>query len=94
VPRGRRSTKAPLLAGDGPLARVPPVAAFVVVVALFVTAVLVRGVIGAGLLGVLAVGVAVLLAGTWHVLTPAARVGRMVIAGVVLAVAVSMLLVK
>lgn len=94
MPRSRRSTKAPLLAGDGPLARVPPVAAFVVVVALFVAAVLVRGAVGAALLGVLAVGVGVLLAGTWHVLTPSARVGRVVMLGVVVAVAVSMLLAK
>jgi hypothetical protein len=94
VPRSRRSTRTPLLGGNGPLAKVPPVAAFVVVIAVFLAAVLVRGAVGAALLGVLAVGVGVLLAGTWHVLAPSARAGRLVMFGVLVAIAVSMLLAK
>ncbi|GLW93649.1 hypothetical protein Aglo03_44650 [Actinokineospora globicatena] len=91
-PVGRtRSMRAPLLAGRGPLAKVPPAAAFLVVVGLFVTAVLVRGTVGALLLGVLAVGVGVLLAGTWRVLAPAQRVGRVLVLGLLVAVAVSVL---
>jgi hypothetical protein len=90
VTRGRRSTKAPLLAGAGPLARVPAAAAFLVVIAIFVIAMVVKGVLGAVLLGVLALGVGGLLAGTWNVLSPPARVGRMVVLGVLIAVAVSL----
>jgi hypothetical protein len=92
VTRDRRSTRRPLIAGDGPLARVPPVAVFVVVIALFAVAILVRGPLGAALLAALAAGVGVLLSATWRVLTPAARAGRVVILGVLIAVAVSMLL--
>jgi hypothetical protein len=83
-----------LLAGDGPLARVPPVVAFLVVIAIFVVAVLVKGAVGAVLLGVLALGIGALLVGTWHVLTPQARLGRAVVLAVLIAVAVSMLLAK
>jgi hypothetical protein len=83
-----------LLDGTGPLARVPPVAVFTVVVAVFVAAVVLRGAPGAALLGLLAVAVAVLLAATWRVLAPPARAGRVAILAVLVAVAVSMLLVK
>jgi hypothetical protein len=76
------------------LAKVPPVAAFAVVIALFVAAVVVRGAVGAVLLGVLAVGVGGLLAGTWQVLSPSARAGRLVMLGVLIAIAASMLLAK
>lgn len=72
----------------------PPVAAFVVVVAVFVVAVLVRGALGAVLLGVLALGVGGLLAGTWQVLRGPARAGRVLVLAVLVAVAVSMLLAK
>jgi len=89
--RGRRPSRVPLLAGDGPLAKVPPVVAFLVVIALFATAVLVRGPVGAALLGLLAAGVGVLLANTWAVLSPSARVGRLVVLAVLVAVAVSLL---
>ncbi len=71
--------KRPLLPGDGPLARVRPVVAFVLVLALFVTGVAVGGTLGAVLLGVLAVGAAVLLAATWKVLSPAHRTLRVVV---------------
>jgi hypothetical protein len=92
--RERRSTKAKLIAGDGPLSRVPPLAAFVVVAAVFVVGVVVRGVPGALLLGLLAAGVAVLLAAAWGVLTPSQRFGRMLILGLVITVALSVVLVK
>lgn len=92
--RGKRPSRVPLLAGDGPLARVPPVAAFAVVIGLFAVAVVVRGALGALLLGVLAVGVGVLLAATWRVLAPPARAGRVVVLAVLVGIALSMLLTK
>jgi hypothetical protein len=49
--RGRRTSREPLLAGHGPLAKVSPVAAFALVMGLFLVAVLVRGILGAVLLG-------------------------------------------
>jgi hypothetical protein len=87
-----RSSRTPLISGDGPLAAVPPVAAFAVVIALFTVAVVVRGVLGAVLLGLLALGVGVLLAATWHAHSPAARAGRVVLLAVLVAVAVSVLI--
>lgn len=92
--RARRSTKAKLIEGDGPLSRVPPLAAFVVVAAVFVVGVVVRGAVGALLLGLLAAGVAVLLAATWRALAPAQRFARALVLGVLVAVAVSVLLGK
>lgn len=89
--RSRRPTRTPLIAGDGPLARVPPVAAFAAVVALFAAAVLVRGLVGALLLGLLALGIGGLLATTWQVLTASARAVRVLVLTVLVAVAVSML---
>ena len=89
--RRSRSRRTPLISGDGPLAAVPPVAAFAVVIALFTVAVVVRGVLGAVLLGLLALGVGVLLAVTWHAHTAPARAGRVVILAVLIAVAVSVL---
>lgn len=90
--RGRRSSRAPLLAGDGPLARVPPAAVFILVLAVFAAAIVVRGVLGAVLLGALALGVAVLLAATWAVLSAPARVGRVVVLGALVTVALVMAL--
>jgi hypothetical protein len=86
--------KAKLVEGDGPLTRVPPVAAFVLVAAVFVVAILVGGAVGALLMGVLAAGLAVLLAVTWHALSPGERAGRVFILTVLVAVAVSVLLTK
>jgi hypothetical protein len=83
--------RTPLISGDGPLATVPPVAAFAVVIALFTVAVVIQGVLGAVLLGLLALGVGVLLAVTWHTHSAAARAGRVVILAVLVAVAVSVL---
>jgi hypothetical protein len=92
--RSRRSGRAALIAGSGPLAKVPPIAVFAVVLGLFVAGILIRGVIGAALLGVLALGVAGLLAGTWRALTPSARAGRLIILTALLVVAISIALTK
>ena len=92
--RGRRSLRAPLLSGNGPLARVPPLAVFLVVAAVFALGVIVRGGTGALLLGLLAAGVAVLLAATWRVLEPGQRAARVLILAIVVAVAISVLLAK
>ncbi|WP_237774435.1 hypothetical protein [Actinosynnema sp. ALI-1.44] len=86
--RGRRNMRAQLIAGDGPLARVRPIAVFVVVIALFLTGVLVSGLIGAVLLGLLAAGVGVLLATTWSVLRPNERLLRVLVLGILIAVAI------
>ncbi|WP_436495377.1 hypothetical protein [Actinokineospora sp. HUAS TT18] len=86
-----RSLKAPMLAGSGPLSRVHPLVAFALVAALFAAGVVVGGVVGALLLGVLVVGVAVLLAATWTVLSVGERVGRVLVLGVLVAVAISVL---
>jgi hypothetical protein len=84
--------RAPLLSGNGPLARVPPLAVFLVVAAVFALGVIVGGGTGALLLGLLAAGVAVLIAATWRVLEPSQRVGRLFIFAVLVAVAISVLL--
>jgi hypothetical protein len=83
--------RAPLLTGHGPLAKVSPLLAFIVVIGLFAVGIGVRGVIGAAILGVLAAGVAVLLAATWRVLKPGQRAGRALVLAVLVAVAISVL---
>jgi hypothetical protein len=75
--------------GRGPLAGVPPLVAFAVVVGLFAAGVLIKGVLGAVLLGLLAVGVAALLAVTWPRLTPPNRAARVVVLLVLVAAAIS-----
>jgi hypothetical protein len=90
-PRGRRDLKTPLLPGSGPLARVPPVAVFGLVLVLFVVGVIVRGPVGAGLLGALALVVLGLLGATWQVLSTADRVLRIVVFVILVAVLVSVL---
>ena len=90
--RGRRSSRAPLLPGAGSLAKVPPALVFFTVLILFAAAIVIRGPLGAALLGVLALGVAGLLAATWPVLAPPARAGRLVVLGVLVAVALMMAL--
>lgn len=92
--RERRSMKAKLIAGHGPLSRVPPAAVFLVVAAVFAAGVLVRGVPGAVLLGVLAAAVGVMLAATWEALAPGQRLGRVLVLGVLIVIAVSLVLVK
>lgn len=90
----RRSMKAKLIEGDGPLSRMPPIAAFLLVAVVFVVGILVGGGVGALLLGLLAAGIAVLLAVTWQALSPSERAGRAFILVVLAAVAVSVLLAK
>jgi hypothetical protein len=92
--RGSRSTKSKLIEGEGPLSRVPPAAVFLVVAIVFTVGVVVGGLLGALLLGVLAAGVAVLLAVTWGTLAPSQRFGRVLVLAVLVAVALSVLLVK
>ncbi|HEX4721313.1 MAG TPA: hypothetical protein VH333_02275 [Pseudonocardiaceae bacterium] len=91
VIRRRVDSRAPLVAGRGPLAKVPPVAAFVVVILVFGLAVWLRGSVGAALLGVLGLGVLVLLAATWQALRPADRVLRVIVIAILAAVAISLL---
>jgi hypothetical protein len=86
--QGRRNMRAQLLPGQGPLARVRPLAVFVVVIGLFTAGVLVSGVVGALLLGALAVGVGILLATTWRLLAPTERVVRLVALAILVAVAI------
>ena len=76
--------------GNGsPLARVPLVAAFVAVAAVFTIGVLLGGAAGAVLLGVLAVFVALLLAASWPGLRPPERALRLFVLLVLIAVAIS-----
>jgi predicted neutral ceramidase superfamily lipid hydrolase len=86
--------KAQLLSGHGPLARIPPVAVFLVVAIVFAVGILIGGSTGALLLGLLAVGVAVLLAATWQVMAPGQRAGRVLVLAIVVAVAISVLLTR
>ncbi|PWW58216.1 hypothetical protein DFQ13_1095 [Actinokineospora spheciospongiae] len=87
----QRPMRAPLPAGRGPLSRVSPSLAFLVVVAVFATGVLVRGAVGAGLLFLLAAGVATLLAGTWRVLSAGQRAGRALVLALLVGIAFSVL---
>lgn len=82
--RGWRRT---LIPGEGPLSAVPPIAAFLVVAALFAAGVLVGGVTGAVLLGLLAVLVGLLLAAAWPRLAPRDRALRLVVLLAVVAIA-------
>ena len=91
VLRQRVNTRAPIVAGNGPLAKVPPLAAFLVVLVVFGVAVWLRGVVGAVLLGALGVGMLAMLAVTWQTLKPADRVLRVVVILVLAGVAVSLL---
>jgi uncharacterized membrane protein YfcA len=86
VRQGRR-----LVPGDGPLARVSPVLAFLVVAAVFAVGVVVGGVLGAVLLFALAALVGLLVAATWSRLSGPERVLRAVVLLVLLAVALSVL---
>ena len=91
VLRQRVNTRAPIVAGNGPLAKVPPLAAFLVVLVVFGVAVWLRGVVGAVLLGALGVGMLAMLAVTWQTLKPADRVLRVVVILILAGVAVSLL---
>lgn len=87
----RRDRRAPLVGGRGPLTKVPPLAAFLVVIVLFGLGVWLRGAVGAALLAILDIGVLVLLAGTWRALSSSARVMRLVVVAVLVAVEASVL---
>ena len=87
----RQSRRAPLIGGRGPLTKVPPIAGFVLVIVLFGLGVWLRGTIGAILLGVLDIGVLVLLVGTWRALSSSARLMRLVVVAILLAVEASIL---
>ncbi|SDN54460.1 hypothetical protein [Allokutzneria albata] len=87
----QRRSRAQLLPGSGPLSRVPPAAAFLGVLVLFVAGVLIKGIVGAVLLGLLTLGVLALLVATWRVLSPVDRVMRFVVFVVMVAVTVSVL---
>jgi hypothetical protein len=91
VIRRRVDRRAPLLAGSGPLAKVPPVAAFLVVLVVFGLAIWLHGVVGAVLLGALGLGVLGLLAATWQVMKPADRVLRVIVVVILAGVAISLL---
>ncbi|MBW4721769.1 hypothetical protein [Saccharothrix obliqua] len=84
-------SKRALIPGAGPLAKVPAPVVFVLVLALFGAGVLIRGPVGAALLGVLALGVLGLLATTWRLLAPGARVLRVLVLAVLLLVTASVL---
>ncbi|WP_367131212.1 DUF6703 family protein [Saccharothrix sp. HUAS TT1] len=86
-----RDSKRTLIPGSGPLSRVPAPAAFLLVLALFVAGVWVQGAVGALLLGVLALGVGALLAVTWPLLTPSARLLRVLVLAVLVLITVSVL---
>lgn len=85
-PRGRA------VPGDGPLARVPAVAVFAVVVVVFAAGVVIGGAIGAALLGLLALGMAGLLAATWPRLGPGGRAVRLLVLVVLVAIAVGLVM--
>jgi hypothetical protein len=87
----RQSRRKALLPGRGPLAKVPPIAVFLVILIVFALAIWLRGSAGAGLLSLLGLGVIGLLAGTWKILRPAERAMRVFVVVILFAVAISML---
>jgi hypothetical protein len=91
VIRRRVDNRAPMIAGSGPLAKVPPLVAFLAVIVVFGLAVWLRGSVGAVLLGVLGLGVLALLAATWQALRPADRLLRVIVVLILAGVAVSLL---
>jgi hypothetical protein len=86
-----RLSRAPLLSGNGPLAKVTPAVAFIGVLAIFVTGVLVGGAIGALLLGLLAAAILVMLSATWRLLCAQERFLRLVALAALIGVAASLL---
>lgn len=90
--RARGQLKSPLVAGEGPLSKVPAPAAFLVVLAVFTLGVVVGGIGGALLLGFLAFGMLVMLAGCWEVLSRSDRVLRIGVLALVVGIAVAQLL--
>lgn len=84
--------RGPIVPGEGPLARVPPLSVFLIVVVVFAAAVILGGAVGALLLGLLSLGVAGLLAATWPRLTPPARAVRVLVLVILVAIAVGLVL--
>lgn len=78
-----------LVPGDGPLARVSPVVAFLAVAALFAAGVLIGGLVGGLLLGLLVALLAGLLAVSWSQLSPGARALRLLVIAVLAVITVS-----
>ncbi len=91
VARRRERPRRRLLPGDGPLAGVHPLLAFLVVLALFVLGVWLGGPAGALVLGVLAAAVGVLLAAAWPRLSPTERALRVLVLLTVVAIALQRL---
>lgn len=87
--RVRRSTRSPMLPGHGPLSGIRPLAAFLIVLAMFGVGVWLGGPIGTGLLALLSVGVVLLLIATWPVLRPSARILRVLVVILLAVIAVS-----
>ncbi|HJP73476.1 MAG TPA: hypothetical protein VJ914_04360 [Pseudonocardiaceae bacterium] len=87
----RQSRRAPLIGGRGPLTKVPPIAAFLVVIVLFGLGVWLRGALGATLLAILDIGVIVLLVATWRALSSSARLMRVLVLVLLVAVEASVL---
>lgn len=83
--RGDRRRK--LLPGNGPLAGVHPLLAFLAVLAVFALGVWLGGPLGALLLGLLAAAIGVLLAVTWSRLSGSERAIRLLVLLVVIAIA-------
>lgn len=80
-----------LLPGDGPLADVHPLLAFLVVLVVFALGIWLGGVVGALVLGSLAAAVGVLLALTWPGLTATERSIRLLVLLTVVAIALQRL---
>lgn len=78
-----------LIAGSGPLSRVPPAVALLVVAALFAAGVIIGGITGAILLGLLVLGVALLIVATWAQRTPGERTGRIGILLLLIAITIA-----
>nr|WP_016697777.1 DUF6703 family protein [Actinoalloteichus spitiensis] len=76
---------------EGPLSRVPPAVAFVVVLAVFLTGVWAGGPLGAALLSVLLLFALGLVVTRWHHLRPAERAGRVLVVAVLALVTASVL---
>jgi hypothetical protein len=83
--------KRTLIPGRGPLAKIPPLGAFLLVAIVFGLGVWLRGPLGAALLGLLVIGVLTLLAATWRLLGTGDRVLRVVVVIVLVTIAISVL---
>ena len=85
--RRRERPRRTLVPGDGPLANVHPLVAFLAVLAVFVLGLWLGGVAGALVLGVLAAAIGGLLAAAWPRLTPAERGVRVLVLLILVAIA-------